>query len=337
MPDTSIRAVQGTGPNVATFTDVDGVHHQKLLFEFDKGGVPTKVSAADPFPAVLSTEKTVEEQLVKLDKVNLGRLATSFDLDEARRHITGQRAFFFFGHNDVFASSTWEDLHPAGGDINWLTVPTKVEVLSTHADDAAAGLGVQSVEIHGLSATGVDQQEVIAMNGLTPVESVNTYVRINKMHNEKVGTYGGSHRGDVTCRVTGAGAMLATMTGHEGAADSSVQYGVGEASNGYYSVPLGKVLYITRLVVDINVKLNQTADVVLYEREGILVTSGIMDPRREVWSATEVAGEVTKEFKSHIKIKKLTDLFFRAQGSGADTKIAVSLDFYLLDENASGE
>ena len=100
-----------------------------------------------------------------------------------------------------------------------------------------------------MSDAGVDQDEVILLDGTDAVESELEYIRINKMHSEKVGTYGGSHKGDITCRVTGNGAVLAVMTGVEGLKDVSVQYGSGEAGNGHYSVPLGKVMYITNLEI----------------------------------------------------------------------------------------
>jgi hypothetical protein len=257
------------------------------------------------------------------------------DIALAREEIPGQRSFFFFGFNDD-VDTAWEDIHPNGGDIQWQTTAAKVEVLSTHADDTAAGAGVRSVEIHGLSATGVNQDEVIAMNGTTAVESALTYIRVNKMHNETVGTYGGSHRGNVTCRVTGGGAVLSLMTGEEGAVDSSVQYGSGEAGNGYWSVPLGKTMYITRLQVIPNVKASQTVNIVLYEREGLLTVAAPFDSRRVLWQAIEINEHIEKEFKSHLKIKPLTDVFFRAVGSGTNNKIEVFLDFYLLDTNTAG-
>ena len=276
----------------------------------------------------------MQQQINTTSDVTLVRDSVPIDLDLARKQITGQRAFFFFGFNNSVGTS-YEDVWPNGGDIPWPTTAAKVEVLSSHADDTSAGIGVRKVEIHGLSATGVDQDEVITMNGTSAVESSLTYIRVNKMHNETVGTYGGSHKGDITCRVTGGGHTLSMMTGVEGSVDISVQYGSGEAGNGYWSVPLGKVLYITRIQVIPNVSSNKTMDVVLYEREGILNTSAPYDPRRVIWGAGEFTDTIDREFKSHIKIKALTDLWFRAKGS-ATSKLEVSLDFYLLDQNASG-
>ena len=264
------------------------------------------------------------------------RQTTEVDLDYARKHMPGGRAFFFFGFNDSMTSGTWEDVHPNSGNVNWLTTAAKVEVLSTNANDTSAGSGTRQVELHGLSTTGADQDEIITMNGTSAVESNLTYIRVNKLHNENVGTYGGSHYGNITCQVTGAGSLQSLMTGREGSIDTAAVYGSGEAGNGYWTVPLDKVLYITRLEITPNVKSNQTIDIVLYEREGILNTSAPQDPRRIIWSAIEIDKPVMKVFKSHIKIKNLTDLWFRAKPSGTNSKVSVALDFYLLDEDASG-
>lgn len=287
----------------------------------------------------VTVSRTVEEPFSINSDATLVRDVSSYDLDQARNLITGQKSSFFFGFNpDV--GTAWEDIHPAGGDIQWQTSAVTVSISSTDAADTAAGLGAQSVELHGLSATGADQDEVIALNGTTEVDSTLTYSRVNKLHLETVGTYGGSHQGDITARVDSAGAktgaILSRLYGFEGAVDSGVQYGSGEAGNGYWSVPLGKVMYITELVVDIDTGANKTADVILYEREGILNTTTPFDPRRILWDVQAGQGEVKHTFKSHIKVKGLTDLFFRAKGS-ASAGISVALDFYLLDANSDGK
>lgn len=264
------------------------------------------------------------------------RPGTSFDLDTARQHIMGQKASFFFGYNGA-VTSTWTDIHPGGGDINWQTAAQSIEIVSTHVDDngTTPGPGVHSVEVHGLSATGEDQDEVILTNGTAAVAGTLTYTRVNKVHSELVGTYGGSHRGDITCQVAGGGAMLSVMKGLEGAVNSTVQYGSGEAGNGYWSVPLGKVMYITRLGVVPDVSGNKTVDVVLYERDSLLDVTTPFVPRRILWEESAATESISKEFKSHLKIKSLADIWFRARSSGTSA-VAVSLDFYLVDADSEG-
>jgi len=287
-------------------------------------------------PAVLITRGGQPQSTVDATPT---RQVAEIDLDFARKHIPGGRSFFFFGHNDE-VDTAYEDVYPGGGDINWQTTAAKIKVQSSNASDASAGIGTRQIEVHGLSATGADQDEVITMNGTTAVESSLTYIRVNKMHNENVGTYGGSHEGDIECRVTNAtfanGALLSKMVGEEGNVDVSVQYGLGEASNGYWSVPLGKVMYITHLTVNVQVGTNKTVDIILYEREGILNVSAPFDPRRILWNAFGVEGVHDEPFKSHIKIKALTDIWFRAKAEANGTRVDVKLHFYLVDADASG-
>ena len=265
-------------------------------------------------------------------------ITTSFDLESSREQLTNQTSEFFFGQNIALTNGSFEDVTASGGNLHWPVAAAKVKVASTHAADTAAGLGLRSVEIHGLDATGAAIDEVIALNGTTAVESVNSYVRLTLMHNEDVGTYGGSHQGTVTCRVTNAtfasGALLATMSGIEGAADSSVMFGYGEAQLGFTSIPLGKVAYITRLeVVPTSAK---PINVALYERDSLLTVAAPFVPRRIIWSADEMEAPVEKEFKSFIKIKPLADLWFRAEGTVNSAGVSVYLDYYLVDENAGG-
>ena len=260
-------------------------------------------------------------------------------LDIAREQITSQGTDLIFGFNPDIGTS-WEDIIPLGGDINWPTSAAVVGISSSNAADTSAGIGVRQVEIHGLSATGVDQKETVTLSGTTEVDTVNTYVRVTKMHNETVGTYGGSHEGDITARVGSSGAktgdILAVMTGKEGAVDVSVQYGSGEMNGGHWSVPLGKVAYLIGGEVVINTTGTKTADIVLYEREGVLVTSAPYLPRRELWSAIETQGVVPIDLRHFQKVKNLTDIWFRAKASNAGTKISVKLHFYVLDQNADG-
>jgi hypothetical protein len=148
----------------------------------------------------------------RLDQILTGKEDVSFirsttvpHLDIAREQITSQGTDLVFGFNSNITTA-WEDVWPGGGDLHWPTSAAVVGISSSHAADTSAGLGCRQVEIHGLSATGVDQKETVTLSGTTEVDTTNTYVRVTKMHNETVGTYGGSHQGNITARVGSSGA-----------------------------------------------------------------------------------------------------------------------------------
>lgn len=282
-----------------------------------------------------------KDQIVEgSEPVILTRPVQNFDLSSAREHISGQESLFFFGQLEDLTTGTFQDVFPVGGDVPWQTTAAKISFSSTNAADDTAGLGCRSVEVHGLSSTGVDQKEVVQLTGTTEAHTVLEYIRMNVFHNEDVGTYGGSHQGDITARVFSSGAksgdILGKMVGLEGAVDSSVQYGYGESQQGFVSVPLGKVAYITRL--EIIPQNNKKFSIALYERDGILVNSAPFLPRRILWSVDELKNDpIEKEFKSHIKIKPLADIWFRAIGVDANAGCSVWLDYYLVDEDANGQ
>ena len=270
------------------------------------------------------------------------RSTNNFDLDTAREHLRGQLSFFFFGFNDGVKGG-FEDVHPSGGDIAWQTTAQSIEILSTSAADngTTPGLGLQSVEVHGLSATGAEQSETILTNGTTAVAGVLTYIRINNVHSLTSGTYGGSHQGDIICQVASGGAILSKMTGIEGLVNSSPKYGSGEAGNGYYTVPLGKALYITRLQVTPDSASNKSMDVVLYQRGGILDTSTPFSPRIIIWKERGALRALTKDFKTHIRVKSLTDVWFRARtttggtSSGAESILGTADTFAIFTSSGA--
>ena len=80
--------------------------------------IDTKLLRADGVPVPV-TNATIDETIKIAESTNLSRPTSPIDLDLARKLISGQRAFFFFGFNaDVDAA--WEDIHTQGGDIGWL-------------------------------------------------------------------------------------------------------------------------------------------------------------------------------------------------------------------------
>lgn len=292
----------------------------------------TKFTDGSISPQLVRTDGYVAPAMVAM----VTRSVNHFDLDTARRKTVGQRTVTVTGSNTAL-TGTWQDVWSGGGDYTWLTTATVVEVVSTDVVDngTTPAAGCRSVRIYGLDETGVEQEEVVLTNGTAAVQSANSYIRINNLVAETCGTYGGSHQGDITCRVTSGGAALAKMVGEEGAVDTSVQYGNGDAQSGLWTVPLGKVAYLTRLSVLPDVSQNKTVDSHLYIRENILNTTAPVSPRKIIWQATALTSQVDKEFKSHLRIPALTDVWFRSKANGT-AAVEVTLDFYIVDEDPAG-
>lgn len=282
--------------------------------------------------------KKIDERLSGDEDITLVRTTSLPALDIARGKIDGEEAERVFGINDT-VGTTFEDLYPNGGNYPFPSGAAKVGIASSSTADTSASSGARSVIITGLDASGIKISETIATSGTTEVDSVNEYFRILDVSAAEVGTYGGANMGDIDCRVTssgsGTGDILGIITGEEGAPDVSTGYGLGCSFNGIYTVPSGKVMYVTKVSAIPNVATNKTVTVALYKRENAYDVTAPFTPRQLVWIEEEVSETVDVEFESKIRIPALTDVWFRVLAS-ATSKITASFEFYLLDEDALG-
>jgi hypothetical protein len=82
-----------------------------------------------------------------------------------------------------------------------------LSVVSSNANDIAAGTGANSVIIYGVNADWETQIEIVTLNGTTPVITANTWLGVNRMAIYLAGT-GEANAGIITATSTGAGTPL---------------------------------------------------------------------------------------------------------------------------------
>lgn len=83
----------------------------------------------------------------------------------------------------------------------WTTrfAPQQMRIVSTSTQDGPAGTGARTVSLRYLDADYVERQEIVALNGTTPVNTVATNIlRINGLHVQSLGTAGGQTVGNVS-------------------------------------------------------------------------------------------------------------------------------------------
>ena len=246
------------------------------------------------------------------------------NLDITRKFFGGQERGRIFAFCPV---STANDVWPTGGSIPWQTVAEGVAVSSTNAaDHDATGAGVKSVTIAGLGSAGELQSEVLYMSGTTQSISTLQYLRVNSMETSDVGTYGARASGNITLRVSGTAPqdVMSAML------DSS-----GVAGNGFYSVPLGKTMYITSL----KLMGTQGSDfqLIMYQRADLTtVAGGRYGAKKEVWSTATTRSHPEFVFDTPIQIKALNDMWLHVIGPVSGSRIVVALDYFLMSADHSG-
>lgn len=147
--------------------------------------------------------------------------------------VSGHTRIFTAGHTPTPAANT--DVWEGAGLYPFQSAATVLEILSASASDTAAGTGARTFTLTGLDANFNVISETLTMNGVTPVQSTKSYLRVNDLRVATAGS-GGVNAGDVTLRVTGAGATQAIARALYGYAKQAI-----------YTVPTG----FTFLAVDL--------------------------------------------------------------------------------------
>lgn len=148
--------------------------------------------------------------------------------------VGGHSRVAVYGHTPTPTANS--DCWEGAGLYPFQTAASILEILSSSASDTAAGTGARSMMIQGLDLNFNPISEVVAMNGVTPVQTVNSYLRVNGLNLSVAGS-GHVNAGDITLRLTGAGATQAIA-----------RAGYGYAKQCLYTVPAGFTLLTTDIL-----------------------------------------------------------------------------------------
>lgn len=170
-------------------------------------------------PAYVHTPSGVQMEMNYPTAVGLGLIPT-------QTRVTA------LGHNPSIGSGAAADVWEGGGDYPFLAAASILEVVSASANDATAGTGARTVLVSGLDANYAPISETVLLNGVTPVVTLKSYLRVNVFTTVTSGS-GHSNAGDITLRVTGGGTT-----------QSIIRAGIGFGNNAVYTVPAGNTLFI---------------------------------------------------------------------------------------------
>lgn len=159
------------------------------------------------------------------------RFATSLNL------IPTQTKYGVYGHNPT--PTVGVDVWEGGTAYPFQLTAVQLEVLSASTNDGINGTGARTVKITGLDSNYNQISEIITLNGTSIVQSVNKYFRVNAFDDITAGS-GQTNAGDITLRVTGAGATQAIM-----------RAGYGYAKSCIFTVPAGYSYVITDFVCQV--------------------------------------------------------------------------------------
>lgn len=191
--------------------------------ELRASAVPVSVASL-PLPSGAATEATLASIFA----------AHPYDamLAIARGQVAGVLYVNKFGRNKDVDTGT-EDIIMLGGTWSQPTAARVHGLVSTQAADASAGTGARTVEIQGLDSNWAIVTETVTLNGVTPVNTANSYWIIHRMIVATAGS-GGANAGVISA----VAAVDATTT-------AIIEIGYNQTQQGLYQIPAGYSGYMT--------------------------------------------------------------------------------------------
>ena len=229
-----------------------------------------------------------------------------------RQQVVSQDYLYGVAKNTIPNHTTWQkvgftptmttavsDIWSLGGLMN--RPPTggiQMEVVSSSAADDTGGTGARTVRIYYLDATWTEKTETVTLDGTNPVDTVATDIfRVNGFRVITTGT-ALAPVGNISLRNTAGTVTYSYITA-----------GFTRARNSAFTVPVGKVLYITNFVVSFGYASNSTHYCRLFTRatqnEGVYVPD-IFYPFTEVVcanSSQQVILQAPTKLMSKVDIK----------------------------------
>ncbi len=222
-----------------------------------------------------------------------------------------------FGMNtDVDAA---EDIVDAGGDYKGFAVAAEaLNIVSSSASDAAAGVGARTVLIEGLDVNYAAISETLTLNGTTPVVGTLEFFRVLRIRVLTAGT-----------SLTNVGTLTLKQNVTTANVFSVMPIGFGVSQNTNYTVPAGKRFYMKHIDCCMN---DTTANA------GTMAIKVIpyLAASRTTLLVRPFAIATTKNFVTDpvggILFEAKTDLVFRCLTvTNANAIIAVNWDGFLVD------
>ena len=311
-------------------TNFGGVHTVNPILEYYRviyTNNPTTAQTSFTVSSILAGRSGIglvsrsTQVLNKHNDVALRRIVSEPDTDRNLGYLGYQVAKRKFGkHLSVPGTATTIWTAPS----NW--VPNQnletIEAVSSLAADGVAGAGARTIEVTFLDANWEEVTETLTMNGTTPTTPTTvTGYRVLSAKVKDVGTYHGSNLGNITLQTSTSGDVLGYMSIGSGGTEQTI-----------YTVPAGKTMYITDILVSVGQA--NSADVGLYNVPSVDDMIAPTQGKIEEWGLEDFSG--AKNFPQHtwLKFTEKSDVWVEATKITGGGNARVSVDFnYILQDN----
>lgn len=204
---------------------------------------------------------------------------------------------------------------------SWLTTPSQLEAISSSVNDAAAGTGARTIVVEGLDSDFVKCSATITMNGTSAsTATTQTFMRVHRAYVATCGAYAssttGSHSGNITIRVAGAGAIQIYLP------IADVQ--VGQSQVARYTVPAGCTAYLVHAFFSVD--SNKSATFWMMRRFNADTVTEPFGTKRVIDTFDGINQPFSRQWEAPIKLDEKTDIWVAAKAAGTGTNASAAFD-----------
>jgi hypothetical protein len=178
-----------------------------------------------------------------------------FLLRVARGQVPGMKTYVIAGSKDGISSSVLDDLTQIPGTtVAPIPGGIQLEVVSNSGNDTSTGTGARTVELHYLDGSGLEQSEIIIMNGAAAVATSATDIEnVQWLHVKTKGSLDTS-AGNISLQGVGAGTVY-----------EYIAAGGNQSLSARYTVPSDKKGYLfgwrsSAIVRQVDFRIRATAE-----------------------------------------------------------------------------
>ena len=248
-----------------------------------------------------------------------------YDILFGRGLIKNTTVLRVVSRSPVTAVSTINDLWPVTGNLIHQIAASPIDIVSASANDTAAGSGARTLMVTGLDANFDQISETIALNGLTPVQTVNSYIRHHSTSVLTSGVYMGtttpSHAGDITFSYSGTADPAGLITDFEGFSNAST-------FSSHRTIPRGFVGFLRAL--NINTDQQSPSTVAIFTRPGANVVTAPFSGGGTAAIIESLQGTATFNIPTPFAVNEFTDVWLSHRPNSNNTTASASfaLDLY---------
>lgn len=237
-------------------------------------------------------------------------------------NVPGHTIIHKFGRNDAVANGTWEFISELSTSLPGLSAVTTVRIKAGgDANDTAAGSGAREVTVVGIDNNLNEVSETIATAGASASSvTTATFWRVYRMYVSAAGTYATPYNDAAIVLENGSGGTdLIQIAAEEGQSEFAS-----------ITIPTGKTGYM--LSAHLQVDASKAADFRMFQRRNFNDVTAPVESRRLVTHFDGVVGTDAWTPRSPIVFPALTDIWWEAEGSGAQTEVSVDFEILIVDD-----